>query len=167
MIIRPEILQDIQAIEGLTIAAFAGKTYSQQTEHLVVNGLRDTGALLVSLVAEIDGQVIGHVGFSAVTINGEEKGWHALGPISILPEFQLQGIGSKLVRKGLSSIQALGSKGCVLEGNPQYYQRFGFKTHPGLFYTGAPAPEYFMALPFTEEIPQGAVEFHQAFYITG
>jgi putative acetyltransferase len=167
MKIRPETSEDIQAIEALTIAAFAGKPYSQQTEHLVVNGLRDAGSLLVSLVVEMDNQIVGHVAFSSVTINGEDKGWHALGPISVLPEFQLQGIGSQLVREGLSSIQALGSRGCVLEGNPQYYQRFGFKTLPGLFYEGAPAAEYFMALPFGDVIPQGAVEFHQAFYITG
>jgi putative acetyltransferase len=167
MNIRPETSRDIQAVEALTIAAFAGKPYSQQTEQLVVNGLRDAGSLLISLVAEMDDQIVGHVAFSPVTINGEDKGWHALGPISVLPEFQLQGIGSQLVREGLSSIQALGSRGCVLEGNPQYYRRFGFKTIPGLFYEGAPAAEYFMALPFGDVIPQGAVEFHQAFYITG
>jgi putative acetyltransferase len=167
MNIRPETPLDIPSIEALTIAAFAGKPYSQQTEHLIVNGLREGGSLLVSLVAELNDQIVGHVAFSAVTISGEDKGWHGLGPISVLPEFQLQGIGSKLVREGLSSIQALGSKGCVLEGSPQYYERFGFKAHAGLSYAGAPSPEYFMALPFGDVIPRGAVEFHQAFYITG
>jgi len=54
--------------------------------------------------------------------------------------------------------------GCVLEGSPEYYQRFGFKTYPGLVYEGSPAPEYFMALPFYNEVPTGKVEFHWAFY---
>ena len=68
---------------------------------------------------------------------------------------------------GLSTAVMLkekGAKGCVLEGSPIYYQRFGFKSYPNLVYEGAPAPEYFMALPFYEEIPTGKVEFHKAFY---
>lgn len=167
ILIRSERPTDQDTIRSLTLAAFAGKPYSQGTEHLVVDGLRNANALMISLVAEIDENIVGHVAFSAVTINGADLGWHGLGPISVLPKFQLQSIGSKLVREGLSSIQALGSKGCVLEGSPQYYQRFGFRSYPQLTYAGSPAPEYFMALPFTEEIPQGAVDFHQAFYITG
>lgn len=164
--IRPETSRDINTIEHLTIAAFAGKPYSNQTEHLVINGLRDTGAIVVSLVAEMDNKVVGNIVFSLVTINGENKNWYGLGPISVLPELQLQGIGSKLIKEGLSQIREIGAQGCVLEGNPEYYNRFSFKTYPGLFYEGAPAPEYFMALPFYDEVPQGKVEFHQAFYIS-
>jgi putative acetyltransferase len=58
-----------------------------------------------------------------------------------------------------------GAKGCVLEGDPGYYQRFGFKSYPGLYYEGSPAPEYFMALPFYNGMPEGKVEFHRAFYM--
>ena len=120
----------------------------------------------VSLVAEMDGKVVGHVAFSVVTINGEDKGWYGLGPVSVSPELQKQGIGSKLIREGLSLIREKGAKGCVLEGDPEYYQRFGFKTYPDLFYEGTPAPKYFMALPFYDEVPEGKVEFHQAFYVS-
>jgi putative acetyltransferase len=81
-----------------------------------------------------------------------------------LPELQRQGIGSKLIREGLSLIREKGAKGCVLEGDPGYYQRFGFKAYPGLVYEGSPAPEYFMALPFYNKVPIGKVEFHWAFY---
>lgn len=165
MKIRLETPQDINAIEKITIAAFNGKLYSDQTEHLIVNRLREAGAMSVSLVAEVDGQVIGHVAFSVVTINGEDKGWYGLGPVSVSPELQKQGIGSKLIREGLSLIREIGAKGCVLEGSPVYYQRFGFKAYPGLVYEGAPAPEYFMALPFYDEVPEGKVEFHRAFYV--
>jgi putative acetyltransferase len=165
MKIRSETPQDISAIEKITIAAFNGKWYSDQTEYLVVNRLREAGAMSVSLVAEIDGNVVGHVAFSVVTIDGKNKGWYGLGPVSVLPEFQKQGIGSKLIREGLSLIKEKGAKGCVLEGDPVYYQRFGFKNHPALFYEDTPDPKYFMALPFYADVPEGKVEFHKAFYV--
>ena len=164
MKIRLETPQDGNAIEQITIAAFAGKSYSDQTEHLIVDRLRKAGAMFVSLVADIDGKIVGHVAFSVVTINGEDKGWYGLGPVSVLPELQKQGIGSKLIREGLSLIREQGAQGCVLEGSPVYYQRFGFKPYRGLIYEGSPAPEYFMALPFFEDVPEGKVEFHSAFY---
>ena len=164
MKIRPETPQDKGAIEQITLAAFNGKWYSDQTEHLVINRLREAGAMSVSLVAEMDGKVVGHVAFSVATINSEDIGWYGLGPVSVLPELQKQGIGSKLIREGLSLIKEKGAKGCVLEGDPEYYQRFGFKAYPGLFYEGTPDPKYFMALPFYADVPEGKVEFHRAFY---
>ncbi len=166
MKIRFENALDILEIEKITFAAFEGKLYSDQTEHLIVNRLREAGAMFVSLVAEIDRQVVGHAAFSAVTINGEDKDWVGLGPISVLPELQKQGIGSKLILEGLSIIREKSARGCVLEGSPAYYQRFGFKTYPGLFYEGAPTPEYFMAFPFYDEVPEGKVEFHKVFYMS-
>ena len=165
VLIRSEKPTDIEAIEQVTVAAFDGKWYSDQTEHLIINRLREAGAMSVSLVAELDGKIVGHVAFSVVTINGENKGWYGLGPVSVLPELQKHGIGSKLVRKGLSLIQQKGAKGCVMEGDPMYYQRFGFKAYPGLFYEGTSSPEYFMALPFSDDIPDGQVEFHYAFQV--
>jgi putative acetyltransferase len=164
MKIRPETPQDISVIEQITIAAFDGKPYSDQTEHLIVSRLRAAGALTVSLVAEIEGKVVGHVAFSVVTINGEDIGWYGLGPVSVSPELQKHGIGSNLIRDGLSIIREKGAKGCVLEGDPEYYKRFGFKNHPDLFYEGTPDPKYFMALPFYADVPSGKVEFHKAFY---
>jgi len=165
ILIRSERPTDMDAIEQITIAAFSGKSFSSQDEHLIVNRLREIGALTLSLVAEINGQVVGHVAFSAVMIDGEDKGWFGLGPISIKPEFQKQGIGSKLIHEGLNQIRAMGAKGCVLEGDPNYYHRFGFKSYPDFYYEGAPSAEYFMALPFYSEVPKGKVEFHPAFYI--
>ena len=164
MKIRPETPQDVIAIEQITIAAFNGKWYSDQTEHLVISRLREAGAMSLSLVAEKDGKVVGHVAFSVVTINGEDIGWYGLGPVSVIPELQKQGIGSKLIRKGLSLIKEKGAKGCVLEGDPNYYQRFGFKNYPGLIYEGTPDQKHFMALPFYADVPEGKVEFHRAFY---
>ena len=165
MIIRPESQSDIEAIEQVTFAAFDGKPYGDGTEHLIINRLRDTGALALSLVAEMDGTVVGHVAFSKVMINGEDKDWFGLGPISVLPELQKQGIGSQLIHIGLDAIRKIGAKGCVLEGSPTYYNRFGFRSYPNLSYEAAPAPEYFMGLPFYDEVPNGRVEFHPAFYV--
>jgi len=164
MIIRFETPLDISAIVKTTIAAFEGKPYSDQTEHLIISRLREARALAVSLVAEVDGKVTGHIAFSVVTINGFDRGWHGIGPVSVLPELQKTGIGSKLIKEGLILIKTKGAQGCVLEGDPGYYQRFGFKNHPGLFYEGTPDPKYFMALPFYDIVPDGRVEFHRAFY---
>jgi putative acetyltransferase len=164
MKIRFETPLDISAIEKTTIAAFEGKPYSDQTEHLVISRLRGAQALSVSLVAEVDGEVAGHIAFSVVTINGFDRSWYGIGPVSVLPELQKTGIGSKLIKEGLFAIKAKGAQGCVLEGDPGYYQRFGFKNHPRLFYEGTPDPKYFMALPFFDIMPDGRVEFHKAFY---
>ena len=136
MKIRSETPQDINAIEQITIAAFDGKWYSDQTEYLVIKRLREAGAMFLSLVAEMDGEVVGHVAFSVVTINGKNVDWFGLGPVAVSPELQKQGIGSKLIREGLLLIKEKGAKGCVLEGDPEYYQRFGFRSYPGLFYEG-------------------------------
>jgi len=87
VLIRSERLTDIETIEQVTVAAFDGKWYSDQTEHLIINRLREAGAMSVSLVAEIDGKVVGHIAFSVVTINSEDKGWFGLGPVSVSPEF--------------------------------------------------------------------------------
>ena len=164
MIIRPETLNDHAAITQVTLAAFTGKFSDNQTEHLIIQGLRDANALSLSLVAESDEQIVGHVAFSVVTINGEDQGWYGLGPISVSPELQKQGVGSKLIHEGLSRLRDMGARGCVLEGDPNYYNRFGFKSYPHLIYEGAPAPQYFMAIPFYDEVPDGKVEYHRAFY---
>lgn len=165
MIIRIETTDDVKGIEEVTLAAFTGLFSDNPTEHLIVSGLREAGALSLSLIAEIDRKIVGHAAFSTVTIDGKDQGWYGLGPISVLPELQKQGIGSALIHEGLARLRVMNARGCVLEGSPKYYQRFGFKSYPGLIYEFAPAPEYFMALPFDKEAPAGKVEYHKAFYI--
>ena len=165
MIIRPETPADIEAIDAVTIAAFKNHPFSHQTEQFIVKALRSAGALTLSLVAELDGQVVGHIAFSPVTISDGSPNWHGLGPISVLPEYQRQGIGKALMQEGLSRLKALGSTGCFLVGDPGYYLRFGFKNIPELIYEGIPQ-EFFLALPLAEKIPQGTVVFHQGFSAT-
>ena len=166
ILVRSEQASDIEAITQVTYAAFLGKFSDHPTEHLIVNGLREAGMLSLSLVAEVDGIIVGHVAFSPVTINETFMDWYGLGPISVSPELQKQGVGSKLIYDGLAKLRDLGAKGCVLEGSPKYYQRFGFKPYAGLTYHASPAPEFFMALPFYDEVPTGQVEYHKAFYVS-
>lgn len=166
LLIRSEQAGDIEAITQVTYDAFLGKFSDHPTEHLIVNALREADMLTLSLVAEIDGNVVGHVAFSPVTINETFMDWYGLGPISVAPAFQKQGIGSKMIVDGLAKLRDLGAKGCVLEGSPAYYSRFGFKPKAGLTYHAAPALEFFMALPFYDDIPTGQVEFHKAFYVS-
>ena len=166
MIIRKELISDINAISDVTIAAFKTLAISQNTEQFIINALRSANALTISLVAEIENEIVGHIAFSPVTISDGSLDWHGLGPISVLPRLHKQGIGKSLVYEGLSLLRNLGSKGCVLVGDPRYYKRFGFKNYPQLIHVGIPQ-EVFLALPFNEEVPEGTVEFHKAFLANG
>jgi len=165
MTTRPETPNDLKAIEYVHLAAFANHPYSKQTEHLIVNALRADQALTVSLVAEIEGNVVGHIAFSPIKINGQDSLWFVLGPVGVLPEYQRRGIGQALVRDGLKAIRSLGAEGCVLVGDPAYYRRFGFTNNPALVLEGIPA-EYFMCLPLAGPVPQGQVSHHPEFSVT-
>jgi putative acetyltransferase len=164
MTIRPEIPDDYDSIRKINVAAFADHPYSHQTEHLIVDALRAAGALTVSLVAEVDGDVVGHVAFSPVQIDGKDCMWFALGPVAVLPRLQRQGIGQEMIREGLRILRGLGARGCVLVGDPAYYCRFGFRNDPGLLMEGVP-PEYLLCLPMMEPDPQGHVSHHSAFSV--
>jgi putative acetyltransferase len=166
MIIRKETTSDIEAITQVTIAAFKTLPISNHTEQFIIKALRAAGALTISLVAEIDGRVVGHVAFSPVIISDSATGWYGLGPVSVLPDYQKQGIGKALINKGLSLLKDMGGEGCALVGDPNYYKRFGFKNYPELIHEGIPQ-EVFLVLPFTEKIPKGIVVFHEGFKANG
>ena len=166
VLVRDEVPADAEAIHALTVAAFAPLEISSHTEQFIVAALRAAGALSLSLVAEVDGRVAGHIAFSPVTLSDGTPGWYGLGPVSVLPPLQGRGIGSKLITQGLARLQALGARGCCLVGHPGYYGRFGFRHVPGLGLAGVP-PEAFFALAFDGHMPQGSVSFHPAFQSTG
>ena len=126
MIIRKETAADIEAITEVTIAAFKTLPVSNHTEQFIIKALRSAGALTISLVAEIDERVVGHIAFSPVSFSDGTKDWYGLGPVSVLPEYQKQGIGKSLINEGLSSLKELGGQGCALVGDPNYYKKFGF-----------------------------------------
>jgi predicted N-acetyltransferase YhbS len=162
VVIRPETPADIPAIFAVTEAAFRTAAHSAGTEQFIVNALRGAGALAVSLVAEVDGAVVGHVAVSPVSVSDGSTGWYGLGPISVLPGHQRQGIGSRLMRAALQALRDRQAAGCMLVGDPAYYRRFGFRVEPGLRYPGVP-PEYFMVVSLGGAVPTGDVAFHDAF----
>ncbi len=162
MIIRKETVADIDAITQVTRAAFKTLEINDNTEQFIIKALRQSGALAISLVAEIDQQIVGHIAFSPVKISDGASGWYGLGPVSILPKLHRQEIGKALIKKGLSLLQDANAQGCALVGYPDYYKRFGFKNYEKLIYEGIP-PEVFLILPFTENIPQGIVKFDEGF----
>ena len=165
-LIRPETAADAEAIEAITIAAFLTAPHADHTEHFIVRALREAGALTVSLVAELDGRVTGHVAISPVAVSDGANGWFGLGPISVSPDQQGRGIGSCLIRAALRQLKERGAAGCVLVGDPAYYGRFGFRQEGSLVLPGVPA-EYFQALSLGGRIPQGSVTYHAAFSATG
>jgi putative acetyltransferase len=165
MIIRSETPEDITAISEVTIAAFSDHPISNHTEQFIINALRYANVLTISLVAEIDGKIVGHIAFSPIKISDGSTDWYGLGPVSVLPELQKQGIGTALILKGISMLKEIGGQGCALVGDHKYYKRFGFKNNPDLIHEGIPQ-EVFLVLPFHENIVKGKVGFHEGFLAT-
>lgn len=166
IIIRDETAADIDAITETTIAAFKTLEVSNQTEQFIIEALRGAGALTVSLVAELDGRVVGHIAFSPVKISDATPNWYGLGPVSVSPDHQRKGIGKALVQEGLSRLKNLNAAGCCVVGHPDYYKKFGFEIPRGLAIDGVP-PEVFFALSLDGHTPQGTVNFHEAFKVDG
>jgi putative acetyltransferase len=162
MIIRSEARGDAPSIGSVTQAAFDGLRHSSQTEAAIVDALRQAGVLSLSLVADSDGEIIGHIAFSPVLIDGENVGWFGLGPVSVLPEHQGKGVGSALIEQGLRQLQDFDANGCVLLGDPRYYGRFGFTSEHGLRYGTVPS-HYFQSRVLHGERQTGEVTFHEAF----
>jgi putative acetyltransferase len=160
--IRSETPSDINQIERVIVAAFKNAEHIDYTEQFIVRQLRDQGALAVSLVAEDRGIVLGHVAISPVAISDGTKEWYGLGPISVLPEHQRSGIGTKLMHQALEDLRVLAASGCVVLGDPHYYSRFGFIAGASLIFPGVPQ-EYFQAILFKSPMPSGTVSYHEAF----
>ena len=162
ILIRDETKYDAAVITEVTVAAFESMEISNHTEQFIIEALRSAEALTLSLVAEVDGRVVGHIAFSPVAISDGTDNWFGLGPVSVLPMYQRMGIGKALIQAGLSRLKDLGAKGCCLVGHPQYYRKFGFENVAGLVHEGVP-PEVFFALSFDGGVPQGNVMFHEGF----
>ncbi|MEO9469706.1 N-acetyltransferase [Parasphingorhabdus sp.] len=161
--IRLEQAADHAAIYDITKRAFAPMPFSDGDEPDLINRLRDAGALDISLVAELDGKLVGQVTFSEAFAADGSKGWYALGPVAVEPELQSQKIGAQLIELGLAMLRERDAAGCVLIGNPAYYSRFGFRLFPNLSPDGEPA-EYFQILPLRTTAPNVVVSFHSLFH---
>lgn len=166
IVIRNGTNDDARVITEVTVAAFRTLAVSSHREQFVIEALRAADVLAVSLLAELSGRVAGHIAFSPVTISDGSTAWFGVGPVSVFPELQRQGIGKALIREGLEMLQALGAKGCCLVGHPEYYRQFGFTNPQGLVVEGVPQ-EVFFAFSFDGPVPQGSVSFHEAFKAEG
>jgi putative acetyltransferase len=158
--IRPELPSDIPAIHEVLTTAFPSPDESE-----VVKLLRHNGKLKISLVAEEDGVVVGHIAFSPVTVDGKSGGL-GLAPVAVAPEHQSLGIGCKLVEEGLEAAKAAGAGYVVVLGHSHYYPRFGFKAAKPLGYSNEyDADESFMILELKPGglPPRGLVKYGPEF----
>ncbi|HBA59639.1 MAG TPA: GNAT family N-acetyltransferase [Elusimicrobia bacterium] len=148
--IRPESKGDIDAIRKLNKKAFKGNNESK-----LIDALRESDIFVpaLSLVAEKGGKIVGHILFTPVEIKDANSAAPALAlaPMAVLPEFQEQGIGTALVKRGLEECRKLGHKIVVVVGHPEYYPRFGFSKagEKGLTLPFEAPPEVFMVLELT------------------
>lgn len=153
--IRPEQPGDSPAIRAVNELAFG-----QPVEATIVDALRAAGCTIISLVAFREDRVVGHILFSPVTVDtkGGIVTGMGLAPMAVLPEFQSLGVGSALVRAGLSEVRAKSYPFAVVLGHPHYYPRFGFvpASRHGLRCAWSEVPdEVFMALVLDETAMQG------------
>jgi len=165
VIIRPETPADISAIDQVNQRAF-----NRENEARLVDNLRNHGAVILSLVAEMDDRIIGHILFSPVTITHADCDWQAVGlaPMAVLPEFQNRGIGSALIRAGLADLKQRGHAVVIVLGHPEYYPRFGFRpAQPlGIRWERDVPTDVFMLTELTPDALQGrrgVVRYHPAF----
>ncbi len=119
--VRPERPDDNPTIFKVVSEAFAG-----DLEARLVNLLRDAGDLVLSLVFEQDGRILGHIAFSRLQIEGLRA--VALAPLAVQPDSQKRGIGAELVRAGLDQLRERGEQTVFVLGHPDYYPRFGFQS---------------------------------------
>jgi putative acetyltransferase len=120
VITRPERPEDEAAIRAVVETAFG-----RAAEAELVDRLRQDGEILVSLVAELDGEVVGHILFSRLA-SDQGMALAQLGPLAVEPSRQGRGIGAALARAGLDACRQIGLDGVVVLGHPSYYPRFGF-----------------------------------------
>lgn len=164
MLIRPEEARDRDAVRAVNLAAF-----ETSAEADLVDALREQARPVISLVAEDDGEVVGHTLFSPVTLSGHpELAIMGLAPMAVVPGHQRQGIGSGIVRGGLERCRRLGFGAVVVLGHPGYYPRFGFtpSTRFGVRSEYDVPEEVFMVLELQPGYLLGAsgtVEYHTAF----
>jgi predicted N-acetyltransferase YhbS len=160
IIIRQETPSDYQSVFSLTEEAFREMKFSKQDEQFLVERLRNSEAFIpeLSLVAEVDGLIVGHIMLTKMTIMSDDRGYPTLGlaPVSVLPSFQCQGIGSSLIREAHRIAKIMGYESVVLIGHPTYYPRFGYRV----------AGNYGISFPFeapaeccmVAELVEGALE---------
>jgi putative acetyltransferase len=156
------------SVERTTIRAIIEAAFGGADEAEIVDKLRGDDGALLSLVAEVDGSIVGHLLFSRMAIDapGGSVSAVALAPLAVRPDLQRTGIGGKLVRHGLEILRERGEKIVIVAGHPAYYPKFGFSAEKARLLVSPFPPEAFMALelaPGALDGVQGAVVYHPAF----
>jgi putative acetyltransferase len=168
MIIRNAISADFAAIDEIIKAAFAASPLGHNGEVQLVRSLHDDGDVVVSLVAEQDGQLVGHVLFSRMVVEADaiELKGAGLAPVSVIPDVQGRGVGSALINAGLDQLIFKGMQISFVLGNAEYYPRFGYSPALAAPYVSPFAGAHFMAvhLDTTLALPQrGKADYAPAF----
>jgi putative acetyltransferase len=153
-IVRPEMMGDHAAVRELNRLAFGG-----EAEARLVDALRDGGYARVSLVAEVDGRIVGHILFGALSIAGQQREIEALAlaPMAVVPSHQRKGLGSLLLGEGLTASQKAGHRIVIVLGNPEFYPRFGFSTKMAERLKSPYSGEAFMALELVPDALDGVI----------
>ena len=143
ILVRPEADGDSEAIRAVHLAAF-----DTSGEADLVDRLRADGDSEISLVAELSGEVVGHVLLSRMSVSGDGRTYRALGlgPVAVRPGAQDGGVGSALIRTALAEAEALGVDVLFVVGDPDYYYRFGFTSEAAEPFASPYAGTWFMAL---------------------
>lgn len=134
--IREEQPGDEAAIRAMVTRAFIGHPYSDGDEQDVIDRLRADGDLLLSLVAQKDGMIIGQITYSPALLENGDKDWVVLGPVAVDPAYQGKGIGRALIAAGEAAMRARGAKGITVLGDPAIYARFGFAPDTPMWIAG-------------------------------
>ncbi|WP_173932521.1 N-acetyltransferase [Chelativorans sp. Marseille-P2723] len=160
IIIRPEKPQDRDAIRALLVQAFGG-----EAEARLVDALRNSGAVVLSLVAERNGEIRGHILFSRLVVRGSEAAFPAvaLAPLAVHPEHQRQGIGLALMEDAHMRLQAAGERLSVVLGDPAYYGRAGYRHARAQGFTSVFQGTALQALAWGEAPVTGQLEYAPAF----
>jgi putative acetyltransferase len=158
--IRPEAGADMAAIHAVNVAAFRG-----EVEAALVDRLRADGDLVLSLVAEINGRIVGHIAFSRLTIAASHGDFAAvsLAPLAVHPDFQHRGIASELVAAAHRILRERGETLSIVVGHPDYYPRFGYNRVRAEGFESAYQGDAFMACAFAEAPRNGSVKYPAAF----
>jgi putative acetyltransferase len=163
IIVRPEEPRDRDQVRLINEAAFG-----RRDEADLIDGLRAERAILLSLVAERAGGIVGHILFSRMSIETPQERIPAvsLAPMAVLPDYQNSGIGSQLVRHGLGELRARGERIVVVLGHEHYYPRFSFSTEKARQLSSPFPPDAYMALQLADGTlsgVRGVVRYPAAF----
>ena len=162
IVIRPEVPADAGPIRQVIEAAFG-----QTAEVVLVDQLREDGDLVLSLVADDGGTVVGHIAFSRLQVEDEKDRFAALAlaPLAVHPSRQGKGIGSGMVAKGHDMLRQMGEKLVVVLGDPDYYERFGYRRELAQGFESSYQSDALMALTFDGAVPRTG-QLHYAFAFT-